>query len=148
MNVSKILKAAIPYVDEEMVEVGSGNPVIDENQKQINRLLGIGDDVFLKYSRDLYGDDPTKQKQSQSAIDEYLNTGDMVFAKYLNQPEKWPGIIDECQHRVNELMGISDEAFLQACKSKSTPDQTIDETQRKANELMGLDDVTFKKYNK
>jgi hypothetical protein len=121
---------------------------IDEKQREINRLLGIGDDVFLKYSRDLYSDDPIKQKQARSIIDEFNGAGDMVFAKYLNQPEKWSEIIDECQRRVNELMGISDEAFLQACKSKSTPDQTIDETQRKANELMGIDDVIFKKYNK
>ena len=121
---------------------------LDEQQRLINRLLGIGDNVFFKYSQGLHSDDPAKQKQAQSVIDTFHNAGDMVFAKYQNQPEKWSGIIDECQRRVNELMGIKDDVFL-ACRSREEKrDPAIDDTQRRANELMGIDEATFKKYNK
>jgi len=133
------------------IEIDDGQPEtvqLDEQQRHINRLLGIGDDVFLKYSRGLQGSDPVEQQRSQSVIDAFHHAGDMVFAKYQNHPEKWPGIIDECQRRVNELMGIKDEDSL-ACRCKEEKkDPTIDETQRRANELMGIDDATFRKYNK
>lgn len=71
-----------------------------------------------------------------------------IVAKYQDHPEKWSGIIDECQRRVNELMGIKDEAFLAYLCKEEKKDPTIDETQRRANELMGVDDAMFRKYNK
>jgi len=129
------------------IEIDTDSPVLDETQRQVNRLMGIGDAVFCKYSRGLNSDDPAKREQAQSVIDEFHKAGDLVFAKYQNLPEKWPGIIDDCQRRVNELMGISDETFLIA-KNRAEPDPSIDETQRKVNQLMGLDDATFRKYNK
>jgi hypothetical protein len=133
------------------IEIDDGQPEtvqLDEQQRHINRLLGIGDDVFLKYSRGLQGSDPVEQQRSQSVIDAFHHAGDLVFAKYQNHPEKWPGIIDECQRRVNELMGIKDEDFLVCRCKEEKKDPTINETQRRANELMGIDDVTFRKYNK
>jgi len=131
------------------IDDGRGNDAaLDENQRHVNRLLGIGDDVFFKYSRGLQSPDPTEQQRAQATIDAFHHAGDMVFAKYQHQPEKWPGIIDECQRRVNELMGIKDEDVI-ACRCKEEgKDPAIDEAQRKTNELMGIDDATFRKYNK
>lgn len=116
---------------------------IDDTQRHVNRLLGIGDDVFFKYAHD-----PAKRVAAKSAVDAFLHAGDMVFAKYQNQPERWPGIIDDCQRRVNELMGVKEDDFI-ACRLKENKkDPTVDEMQRKVNELMGIDDATFRKYNK
>ncbi|MCX5841126.1 MAG: hypothetical protein NTY16_06695 [Deltaproteobacteria bacterium] len=133
------------------LEIDDGQPEtvqLDERQRHINRLLGIGDDVFLKYSRGLHGTDPVEQQRAQSVIDAFHHAGDMVFAKYQDHPEKWSGIIDECQRRVNELMGIKDEDFLACLCKEEKKDPAIDETQRRTNELMGVDDAMFRKYNK
>jgi len=134
--------------DVEIDVPGNHSTVIDETQAHVNRLLGIGDDVFFKYSRGLHGDDPAKHEQAQAVLDTFHKAGDQVFCKYQNHPEKWPGIIDDCQRRVNELMGIKDEDVI-ACRLKEEKkDLSINETQRRANELMGVDDATFRKYNK
>jgi len=130
------------------INIPDATPEIDENQALINKLLGVGDDVFFKYSRGLHGDDPAKHEQAQAVMDTFHKAGDQVFCKYQNNPEKWPGVIDECQRRINELMGISDEMHLKYCKDKTKPDPSIDEGQRKINEMMGIDDATYKKYHK
>lgn len=138
------------HLDREFeIDDGQPEPVqLDERQRHINRLLGIGDDVFLKYSRGLHGTDPVEQQRAQSVIDAFHHAGDMVFAKYQDHPERWAGIIDECQRRVNELMGIKNEDFLAYLCKEEKKDPAIDETQRRCNELMGVDDATFRKYNK
>jgi len=88
------------------------NPIsIDETQRQINRLLGIGDDVFLKYASGLHSSDPKERDQAQVAVDIFHKAGDQVFATYRDQPEKWSDIIDECQRQVNTLMGIDEATF-------------------------------------
>ncbi len=122
---------------------------IDANQRHINRLLGIGDEVFLKYSQDCQPGALAAKAQTRAALNAFRNAGDLVFSKYRNNPEKWPEIIDECQRNINELMGISDESFVDyMCKKEAQENSTIDETQRKINQIIGVDDETFKKYNK
>ena len=122
--------------------------LMDDVQRHVNRLLGIGDKVFLKYACGLHKADPVERQRAQSAIDTFHHAGDMIFATEQNHPEKWPGIIDECQHRINELMGVKDEDVI-ACQCKEEKKApAVDEMQRKINKMMGVDDATFRKYNK
>ncbi|MDP1991960.1 MAG: hypothetical protein Q8K00_13170 [Syntrophales bacterium] len=123
---------------------------IDEVQRQINRLCGIGDDVFLKYAQGLHGSDLGEQQRAQAVIDTFHKAGDMVFATYQNQPVKWSGIIDECQRKINALMGVSDEDFLKyggseamPCKAGPSASSVIDDQQRMINKQCGVSDEDF-----
>lgn len=131
---------------EKEFEIETGSETLDENQRYINKLLGIGDEVFFKHARGLQSTDHTEQNRAQAAIDEFHRAGDLVFLKYQNQPDRWPAL-DEVQRKINALMGISDETFLSVNKRKER-DASIDEGQRKINEMMGISDETFKKYGK
>jgi succinate dehydrogenase flavin-adding protein (antitoxin of CptAB toxin-antitoxin module) len=114
---------------------------IDENQRHVNRLLGIGDEVFLRYSQDSKSDDPATREKTETALNVFRNAGDLVFSSFRNNPEKWPDIIDECQRKVNKLMGISDEDFLAyKCKDEALETSSGKELQHKVNELMGITD--------
>lgn len=139
----------IPNEDTVLEDIVAKSGIIDENQRQINRLCGIGNAVFLKYAWGLHSDDPQEQIKAKAVIDVFHSAGNKVFATFKNQPEKWSGIINECQRKINELMGVSDEVYLRyALKSEEKRAPQIDEAQRKINDMMGVSDEVFLKYNK
>jgi len=123
---------------------------IDENQRQINRLLGIGDEVFVKYAKDLHSSNSAEKERAEAIVGTFHKAGDKVFATYHDQPEMWPGIIDDCQRKINEMCGVSDEAFVagQNKLNAHPQDPSIDDAQRKINEMCGVDAETFNKYSR
>jgi hypothetical protein len=77
----------------------------DERERQKDRLLRLGDEVFFKHARGLHEADPAEQQRAQKIIDAFHHAGDMVFCTYQNHPEKWQKVIDECRQRIDELIG-------------------------------------------
>lgn len=144
-----VAHAGKQHLNKEIVIDDGRSEEIDENQRHINRLMGVGDDVYFKYSRGLSSPDPDEQVRAKSVLEEFHKAGDMVFCTYQNHPEKWPAIIDECQRKINALMGVSDETFLTyQCKEQREKSPAFDEEQRKINEMCGVSDETFLKYGK
>jgi len=81
---------------------------LDEQQRQINRLLGIGDDVFFKYSQEKR---PGIIDECQRRVNELMGIKDDDFLACRSGDEKKDPTIDDTQRRVNELMGIDEATF-------------------------------------
>lgn len=87
--------------------------VIDETQRMINKFMGIGDEVFLKYMPKM-SEEPQNAEEVQRRINELMGIGDELFCKYLPKMERGEDtgqLTEELQRRINKMLGIDEETF-------------------------------------
>lgn len=98
--------------------------VIDETQRQINKMCGVDDKTYQKYG-------------PHSSANEKDNAA-------LSEPQ------DDTQRLIGSLLSI-DDGMVTECNSSrsgdSARDPQIDEAQRLINILCGVDAATFRRYN-
>ena len=101
--------------------IGLGAAPITDNQRKINKMMGISEESFQKHA--------LKKKAQENA----------------------QANIDPNQHKINELMGISAETFQKHAlkkKAQENAQASIGPSQQKINELMGISAETFLKHNR
>jgi len=86
---------------------------IDFNQKLVNDLLGVSEEVFLKYNQPGQVESEISGDDAQRLVNKLLGISDELFLKYNNKNSQSPASsIDENQRKINKMLGISDEEFL------------------------------------